>query len=329
MSSFFLGWRRKVGCIALVVALPFLVGLLRSRSLHDRVTFYTGAKSGESLGSAHYCLIWTSWSASQGFGPHASFVEWERYPLTQDDPRPDEDEGGIDYRFRCLLFGAGKKSAGGMGNGTFTQGYLSYWCILVPLSLLSAGMILSKPRGPVLKNGSEAATPSKPRRKAGPVTLALALLLAAAWARSFYFADRLGFSDEAHRRMSFYESLNGSIHWMSYNLPATDLDVLSEMDVQTDDDEAVADEDLVVPTYRGWQVISQSEQPSHFVSDDHPDSGFRWKARLLGFASGSIESIDGSKCVPGTIWTLPFWALVLPLTMLSTCLIFRKSRKPV
>jgi hypothetical protein len=130
--------------------------------------------------------------------------------------------------------------------------------------------------------------------------------------------------------MRFCESLNGSIRWLSYKLPDPDAEFPEEMDTQTDTevDEPVANEDLVIPTYRSWQVISQNKEPSHFVSDDHPDSGVRWKVRLLGFGGGNIETIDGSKSVPGTIRTMPYWSLVLPLTLLSSFLILRKSRKP-
>jgi hypothetical protein len=325
MGKFFRGWRRKLGVVTLAMACVFMGGLVRSLSIGDRVTFFTGALTGESIRSENCYLAFASWKASRSSGPRPSFVEWDRYRLAKGNPRPDDDPG-IEYRFRCLVFGFGK-SSGGM---SLTQAnrfcFLSYWAAILPLTLLSAYLLLTKPRSSTKDKSSESLSSDfypKRRRKAGLVTFVLACVFIGGWARSFNFADRCDISDEIHQRIYFCESRNGSIRWMCYELPDVGSDTEPEDDENDQDLDMRNDENVVVviPTYRGWLVTSRSDQPSHFVTDDHPDSGIRLRFRFMGFGSGDITSIDGSKSALGSIWFVPYWSIVIPLTLLSAYLL--------
>jgi hypothetical protein len=44
MSAFFHGWRRKLGCITLIVALTFAAPWIRSYQLRDRFAFWIGTR---------------------------------------------------------------------------------------------------------------------------------------------------------------------------------------------------------------------------------------------------------------------------------------------
>lgn len=326
MYTFFHGWRRKAGCVTLLMALAFVGGLLRSLSMGDRVFLITGTKTAESIESANHYLVWISWKPSTVFGAFPAAFEWERNPLSNEETRPDNDEA-IDYRFRTLLFGGGEKSAGALGNGTFTQRYVSYWVPVIPLTLLSAYLLLAKPRSPAAAKSSEPITDDmlrRQRRKPFIAALVVSLLLIAGWARSFYFADRVSVFDEAHRNLHFLESINGSARWLTFKPP----DPLAEPE-NTEEEEAEHDgneDELVVPSYNGWQVISRGQEPARFVSDDNPASGFRWRFHLLGFGSGDITSVVGVKSVPGKIWIIPDWSLVLPVFIFLACLVLGKPR---
>ena len=47
MREFFRGWRRKVGCITLVMACAFVGGGIRSGVVFDRIAFAIGTRQHE------------------------------------------------------------------------------------------------------------------------------------------------------------------------------------------------------------------------------------------------------------------------------------------
>lgn len=108
--EFFDGWRRKTGCVTLMMALLLMALWVRSDLLVDHVFV-----RGNVFSSNGGCLVW-DW---QSWGlPEANITAWQT-----DKASPfDEDwyVGRNGVRF-------------------------PYWAVVVPLTILSADLILRKP----------------------------------------------------------------------------------------------------------------------------------------------------------------------------------------
>ena len=139
MSEFFLGWRRKIGCVTLLMALVLTGAWVRSRSVCDFVSVYrTNAlfrfnSSGGYLGwFEHHKGIDTSRSKTM------PFPSWGMRLLSD---YPDEFEStAITWKIRCLGFGIGDCSA------FVSVLRVPYWSITIPLTLISFWLLLSNPR---------------------------------------------------------------------------------------------------------------------------------------------------------------------------------------
>ena len=127
------------------------------------------------------------------------------------------------------------------------------------------------------------------RRKAGLVTLAMACLLAVAWMRSYVVRDVVTFtrSDRLHMIVSSHSHASW---WAMAN-------VYSQMEWNRYS---------IPPTERG-----RNSHLAHF--------------RLMESTIASV--MLQSRPPQGAIWTVPYWSLVLPLTLLSAWLILGKTRK--
>jgi hypothetical protein len=120
MREFFHGWRRKIGCLALVMACIVSVLWVRSLLIEDVVVFFNGFRH-QTVDSLNGDVYWDSqieWTFDPGW------FTWFTYDLR--DPRLLEAslaswEGGESMR-------------------------IPYWSVAVPLTLLSAYLILWKPR---------------------------------------------------------------------------------------------------------------------------------------------------------------------------------------
>ncbi len=118
------------------------------------------------------------------------------------------------------------------------------------------------------------------RRKAGLVTLAMALLLMAGWLRSYVIQDVLSINE--NRTLRLIVSFNG--HFNSFN------------------------------GHLNWERLT----PSVFL----PTSSMpvvRWRS----FPFNNPAVWRNSRAL---LWTVPYWAFVLPLTLLSAWLILIKPR---
>ena len=128
------------------------------------------------------------------------------------------------------------------------------------------------------------------RRKTGLVLLATALLWAGIWGRSLVIHDIVivATSNQHHRLISE----RGIITWM--RLP----DWRSQ------------------PPYFNWH------QRSIFEFPDGNRYLRRWRFLEFEFTTG-IEAANGAKFVR---YAIPYWSIVLPLTLLSALLLLRKPR---
>ena len=120
MREFFHGWRRKSGCVTLMMALLFMGGWIRSRTDRDTAVIRTGTNS------------FFGFESKDGSMRLAHFAF--NYPVTFFGNF--EFEGA--RRSDALTLMAVVPSE--------LQFAVPYWSIAVPLTLLSAYLILWKPR---------------------------------------------------------------------------------------------------------------------------------------------------------------------------------------
>jgi hypothetical protein len=146
MSEIFRGWRRKAGCVTLAIACLLLVGWLRSLIVID--IYSTPGKESESLVSGLHGIAWWSndFGRDIGNGVHAlggwttiSSSYWKKGSHPHDLDR-------IKWHWRLLGFGYGEDIR---PDYMMTYRYIPYWSLVVPVTLLSAYLILWRPRRPV------------------------------------------------------------------------------------------------------------------------------------------------------------------------------------
>jgi hypothetical protein len=130
MPDFFRGWKRKLGCVVLLLACAFMAVYLRSCSVLDLLMFSAGRQSMVMFVSRDGAFTWVCWGLS-----FDEFPSWQTGPLSDTlDPAHCYDE---------LTDAVGNKPP-----TSFCLGPISFWSIIIPLTLLSAWMLLSKPRKP-------------------------------------------------------------------------------------------------------------------------------------------------------------------------------------
>ena len=138
MREFFRGWRRKAGLVTLTMACVLTVAWMRSYVIHDAVLIPAqGGHAGiESHGGS---LTWFRWSDSK---PSLS-IEWiSQDAAIESDPW---DQFDIEWRFDLLgvICGVGTVKHAPSDKLAFCM--TPYWSLVLPLTLLSAWLILIKP----------------------------------------------------------------------------------------------------------------------------------------------------------------------------------------
>lgn len=157
MREFFGGWRRKAGCILLIVALTFMGGWLRSRYAVDVIKFPVHIHRTGSSGSITFCclisdrdcLVWDR--ADEYFtesDPNEETDLGTPYPIWQSSSNhPNFDQPQIKWRWRSCGFGACEYFD---KDAEFRESFLfiPYWSIAVPLTIVSAYLLFRKPPKP-------------------------------------------------------------------------------------------------------------------------------------------------------------------------------------
>ena len=158
MGEFFHGWRRKLGLLTLLMACVSMVGWLRSHARFDFLSircldrFQWFILSREGVTWANVIPIDAAelrkrhWSAGP---PQKYFLRYHSCKSFQDSPifiggalRKEKN-----FWFRKFLgFKAGKGQSNYLGK--YFGGYLTvpYWSIVMPLTLISTFLLLSKTR---------------------------------------------------------------------------------------------------------------------------------------------------------------------------------------
>ena len=145
MGEYFKPMRRKIGCITLLMACVFVGGWVRSLRIQDAIVVPYGRGSSVQVVSACQCLILVS--ASDPMSPVSmnKFSWWsESVPSYLGDY----------YRLRfmeviptikCRRFHPSEFRHS--QTSTVANCYhIPYWSIVIPLTLISAFLLLSKPR---------------------------------------------------------------------------------------------------------------------------------------------------------------------------------------
>ena len=144
MGEFFRRWRRKVGCIALVMASVFAGGWIRSIDTQDRLATEITPKCIGMFWSGESCLsISLAWS-------NDSDIAWAKAVMVH-------HFSNFMY-FTIMDSRESKLGSWPIGFGLFRKEGISggdeqdlallapYWSVVLPLTALSAYLLLSKPR---------------------------------------------------------------------------------------------------------------------------------------------------------------------------------------
>ena len=162
MRELFKGWRRKTGIVTLGLACVFAAGWLRSQQIFD--------DSVRNFGGYRYGIM--SFDGMIKFGRTSEIkgfpsVIWDSGKLSQLSGFEVDDNGArrpfdpwksieVDWRWDCgkFNFGSGMMKWG-TGNLKCESFIIPYWSIVLPLTALSAFLLLSKPLGSTQKRTDE------------------------------------------------------------------------------------------------------------------------------------------------------------------------------
>ncbi len=143
MGGFFHGWRRKAGCAFLVIAIPLASAWMRSASTDDAVRFTVFGRR-HLIRSERNGLSWCGWDEKDD---DFRMPNWASQPHWQPEDlkiAPGVLSGSFlrgfphpDYLFGILFERESRRGC---------EWKIAHWILVWPLTLLSAYLILWKPR---------------------------------------------------------------------------------------------------------------------------------------------------------------------------------------
>lgn len=144
MCDFFRGWKRKAGCVTLILVLSVMAAWVRSFTVVDSIEI---GERYESRYFASLASIDSSMKVGIEWGPRVTkavgwqLPHWETYaPCSVDSPY--SMPSGIEWTYRSIGF----RYIAYSGHPTGRLLIAEDWAIILPLTLLSAYLLLSKPR---------------------------------------------------------------------------------------------------------------------------------------------------------------------------------------
>ena len=139
LQEFLKGWRRKTGCVILMIACTVVGMWLRSHIVRDGISDL-GDKGAHSLYSVNGTIRWTQW-----LGPERNpYHEPVWYSLRSDTFQ--EPQSIIWSRQWCFIHRRESDDRPWFVPGRTRELILPYWFVVIPLTLLSAYLLLWKPR---------------------------------------------------------------------------------------------------------------------------------------------------------------------------------------
>lgn len=158
MREFFKGWQRKLGCIFLLMALAVMGAWIRSEHIYD-ICFWLREKSAHTQYSTLGHFFWRSEFYEAPIDP-STRVSWKWQSLSGQDGRYLLDQySSIGFKWGWS-FGGLQCSKYEVAGGTHYWLIIPYWMVAVPLTLLSAWLILWKARAKQQLRGTSGMTAS-------------------------------------------------------------------------------------------------------------------------------------------------------------------------
>lgn len=146
MPEFFYGWRRKVGCSLLLVAIGLCTLWARSELVEDNISIPNGDRRHQ-VTLLFGRVIWETWdrTPTDAFAWNSQVANYDWLsPWVRSGLLPAFEFAGFEYGGRHPEFAAVK--------GHFGWVVIPYAWLVLPLTLLAAYLILRKP--PVVKTTS-------------------------------------------------------------------------------------------------------------------------------------------------------------------------------
>ena len=140
MWTYFLGWRRKAGCVTLVMACVVMGIWMRSYLTCDQISFRTSEVTTDTVSSLEGFLTWSRLRHQRSKRQY-HLNRWQSIPsqVVKELFPPT-----VAVEWRWYGFGFTKHLN---GDDSISEGCLiPYWSVTIPLTMLSAYLLLSKPR---------------------------------------------------------------------------------------------------------------------------------------------------------------------------------------
>ena len=150
MAEFFRGWKRKVGCVTLLMALMLVAGWVRSEAIRDFIMLDLNKSDGnwDWVYSNRQRLFWQRTYDDPDYTRRMPYFKMQSLGIPHRS-NLDDHQNSMDYLYRKRFFGF--ELAWFSTYGSITQPYsrviaVPYWSITIPLTSLSAWLLLSRSR---------------------------------------------------------------------------------------------------------------------------------------------------------------------------------------
>lgn len=143
MREFFKPWRAKVGLVTLLMACFFMAGWMRSFFAFDQLYLSPKESLEHVFDSFNGHLRWWTYRGPLNRNRQSLFECVRSSPMS--DSLGSDDYIGIQWRFRLIGFGSGE-DVDTDARYSMKVWTIPYWFIVLLLCLLSARLMLSKPR---------------------------------------------------------------------------------------------------------------------------------------------------------------------------------------
>lgn len=144
MREFFKGWRRKCGCLALVLACLFMGAWIRSRNIEDEIYFPISKTQPVLVFSTQGYIVWGEFTDLDPNDLNGQPPHWRSSQL---DPKLGTREPMFfqnpAFTWRWWIYAIVEDV---VPHKRFRFLVIPYWSITIPLTLLSAYLLLWKPR---------------------------------------------------------------------------------------------------------------------------------------------------------------------------------------
>ena len=146
MNTFFHSWRRKTGCVMLIMALTMFAMWMRSRVMEDKLV-WTMKDVAHVLNSEDGGVSWTTYNE-----PRESIADYwygsiplKVFPCDGWWQLMDQCETHWKFEAAGFCFGSATK-IGYLNPIRANYWLIPYWSLTTPLSLLSTWLLLTRPR---------------------------------------------------------------------------------------------------------------------------------------------------------------------------------------